>query len=230
MFINNICNTVERCLNFVDNIPHSTTQNYRLWFGSAQLVAGIAVSNTGFFLGSTGLICCNRSLREAGFKTFGFGVQHMLHGTLNVGLGSLELFLQRWTNGLGNVALLVFYAFRGLKPVFSYSGLNSTHPSEVVRPPNLPITARKASASPATTPPPALLSPAPTGSNLPGSAFDSPAAAIPLPPPPYLYQYPYQPCPVSYQMPPGYQPIYPTQQHSEPQPHPESHLYPASYK
>jgi len=128
LVINKIYTDIEKIFNITGCIPGIgiLSGSFRVILGKLQTITGIAIvatSELGQFLatraGMDNLLINKWKILSQ------FGLEHILHGCLNVLRGTGEMLIGQYTMGLGNLPLIIPNLINGrnFNPYFSYGAL-----------------------------------------------------------------------------------------------------------
>lgn len=120
--VNAIGTSVEQMFNLAGCLPFVCyiSSYARQMVGTLQVASGLALGA----IGELGKLISNNSDMSGKFQTLAtLGLEHVIHGGLNIQRGMGEAFLASCTMGLGNIALIVPVTTHGFKPLFTYGTL-----------------------------------------------------------------------------------------------------------
>ncbi|MEI8366699.1 MAG: hypothetical protein WCF65_09820 [Parachlamydiaceae bacterium] len=123
--INKVCHQVERIFNIMSCLPALgiLSGSVRTVLGKVQAISGLAVitiSEVGRFVADK--TTTNKELVKKWTVLSQFGLQHLVHGTLNVLRGTAEMLVGSYTGGLGNIPLFIPNIINGrnFTPYYDY--------------------------------------------------------------------------------------------------------------
>lgn len=128
--LNNASAAVETALNYGACVPilGVIASVATVKFGELQLVLGAATAVTGAIgLGISHLVHSKSHTKKQWNMVTKLGLEHTIHGALNILSGLGEIVLALSTFGLGNLLLIIPYHRNDFKPYYRYGQLTFSH-------------------------------------------------------------------------------------------------------